>query len=223
MTHSYKAYVVATAIALAPVATAFAQDAYSVPGVQFDGSGGVNVNVGGMQVKAGNGGATVDTGTGIKVNAANGSADVSVGDMRVNAGANGATVTLPGIGTIKTQGDVSTYIDAMAKADTNIQIATADPSQISLVYLEPAKLFGFIPFNVPTTATADSSGDISVDYPWYGFAVTGNKDAVQSALQQTVGQALKADGNATFSATLQAQILAAMQGVFNSIFKSSAQ
>lgn len=200
-----KQTVVAGSIAalLLPLA-AFAQG-FSVPGVQFDANGGVNVNVGDIRV---------DTSAGV--------ANVQVGDIKVKAGAGGATVTVPGVGTIRSSGDVSKYV-AVIEKDASVQMATSSTDEISLSYLEPAKLFGFIPMQVPMTATAKSSGDLMVDYPWYGFAVTGKKSDVETKLDENLSATLDKQAGAAFSASIQAYILQAMQAAFTSILGASAK
>lgn len=210
---------VTSAIAALPLAV-FAQGIGmpSVPGVQFDANGGVDVA--GMHVGSDiSGGANVQAGD-VSVSSGSNGVNVKAGGVQVQAGANGAVVTVPGIGAIRSNDAVMKYVEKL-EADGNVTVATSSTDEISLSYLEPAKLFGFIPMQVPVTATAKSDGNLSVDYPWYGFAVKGEKEKVAGKLEESIGAKLDSQNGASFSASFQAYILNAMQSAFDSIFKGT--
>ncbi len=229
MKNSYSYFGIATvAVSLFIASPAFAQN------ISTDGAGGVSVQVGGMKVNAGPGGAQVDTGAGgvkvnagpgaadvqvgnIHVNTASGTANVSVGDTKVNAGPGGVSVSGPAIGTIQTGSDVATYISSITSADTNIVAATSSSNGVTFSYLEPASLFGFIPLTVPVTATLQNGGESSVSYPWYGFFLSGNRSTIESGVQQAVSGVL--GGN---TSSLNAQTQATILDIFHSIFKTAS-
>ncbi|GEM_PF-916575 len=142
--------------------------------------------------------------------------------------------------TVKTRADLSGYVAAEMKADSNISSVEAASGNVAVSYKQRAKLFGFIPVTIDATADVDASGNVTVSYPWYAFLMVTNKSDLETRIQNRVSADVNldasananADANATAEATAQltaeaqakivAAVKAAMQAELNANLNASA-
>lgn len=72
---------------------------------------------------------------------------------------------------ILTPEDLGLFGAKLSDDDPNIAEVEIEDGVVSIDYLEPAKLFGFIPFGLRTTAVgdvdADGATEVKVKFPWY--------------------------------------------------------
>ena len=129
-----------------------------------------------------------------------------------------ATVSTPSA--VRTSADLSAYASEVVQADENVDAVAASADSVSVSYKQSAKLFGFIPIFLSATATVDSTGEVSIRYPWYAFLATTNSASLQSSVKAataaTTAANTSADASAELSAAAQAKLIdevrAAMKG-----------
>ena len=139
-------------------------------------------------------------------------ADVSSGES--------AQVTISTPSAVKTSADLSAYASGVVEGDKNVDAVAASEDSVSVSYKQSAKLFGFIPIFLSATATVDSTGEVSIRYPWYAFLATTNSASLQSSVKAataaTTAANTSADASAELSAAAQAKLIdevrAAMKG-----------
>src|SRR3989344_3384943 len=102
----------------------------------------------------------------------------------IEAGTVKATVSSPS--SVTTQTDLSGYVAAEMKADTNVSSVEATSDSVAVTYKQQAKLFGFIPVIVDATAPVDAGGSVTVSYPWYAFLMVTNKSDLKARIQGSV-------------------------------------
>lgn len=73
------------------------------------------------------------------------------------------------------------YAKALAASDKNIGSVTMSQQKVSVSYKTQVKLFGFIPVQMPVTASSYGTGETTVVYPWYKFLAPGNSYALLEA------------------------------------------
>jgi len=104
---------------------------------------------------------------------------------------------------VRTQADLNAYASSAVRADKNIDGVVLSDSGVMVRYMQPAKLFGFIPVSVTVTTEVDSQGTVSVKYPWYRFLVAvGDKEELETAIQTRVDNALQTHASATGQTTI---------------------
>lgn len=119
---------------------------------------------------------------------------------------------------VETSSDLRAYASGVLQSDTRIERADLSAEAVTVEYEQPGRLFGFVPVAVTVTATVDSSGNVTVDYPWYGFmvALEQSEREVESSLENQIRTTLASGGfeasaEAGLSAQAQAEILRELQ------------
>lgn len=116
-----------------------------------------------------------------------------------------AEVSVPSA--VHTQADLSAYASSAVRADKNIDGVVLSDSGVMVRYMQPAKLFGFIPVSVTVTTEVDNQGHVAVKYPWYRFLVSvGDKDKLEADIQSRVDAALAARMEAESRNTSQSSL-----------------
>ncbi len=104
----------------------------------------------------------------------------------------GVSISVPTM--VETSSDLSAYASTVVNTDANVESAELSEEEVSVLYKQRARLFGFIPVFVPVKATVESNGDVSVKYPWYGFLVSKKERAT---LESQLSTAVTANANAS--------------------------
>ena len=147
---------------------------------------------------------------------------------------------------VSTHTDLSSFVTAQVAGDNNVTSVNTSATSVAIVYKQPAHLFGFIPVTVDVMTTVDGGGQVSVDYPWYSFLLSTNKDMLRVTLQDRVDTIINGDvsggttstavngsastnvvanaivhASGTFSSNEQARIIAEMRAVLQSELNAS--
>jgi hypothetical protein len=177
-----------------------------------------DVNVGVSGNANSNGGSSASDTSG-----SSGSSDVSANSntdlsaplivTRADVDSNAVTASSATADSVRTKDDLSGYVAAQMKSDANVSSVDTASDHVALTYKEPAKLFGFIPVTIDTTATADASGNVTISYPWWAYLATKDNADVQAKVQDGVNATLGTNASATANANAQAsaQLTAAQQ------------
>jgi hypothetical protein len=127
---------------------------------------------------------------------------------------------------VQTQGNLSSYVGYQLQSDENLSSVDTSSQQVAVTYKGGAKLFGFIPVSLDTTATTDDSGKVTVSYPWWAFmASTADKSKLQGDLQANVTTALAAHPSSmqmSYSASQQAALIASMKSAMETDLNADA-
>ncbi|MCE9643632.1 hypothetical protein K8Q93_00045 [Candidatus Parcubacteria bacterium] len=124
-------------------------------------------------------------------------------DVDGTANASATTISVPEA--VRTQADLNAYASSAVRADKNIDGVVLSDSGVMVRYMQPAKLFGFIPVSVTVTTEVDSQGTVSVKYPWYRFLVAvGDKEELETVIQSRVDSALEAHASESGQAAASA-------------------
>lgn len=92
-------------------------------------------------------------------------------------------------------------------------------SSVGMTYPIKAKLFGVFPVTLTVHARVESSGTVSVRYPWYAFLFSTDQAALQTKLE-AIGQAAAAWNTASFDAQQQLALLALIHTALESNLES---
>jgi|SRR5665213_518026 len=145
----------------------------------------------------------------------NATADLSVPLVITRADVDGATVTASNVSAanVQTKSDLSGYIAAQMQGDANLAAVDTASDHVAVTYPEQAKLFGFIPVTINTTATTDAGGNVSITQPWWSFLAAADQTALQASVQSSVSGVLgaNASANAQLTASQQARLVAAIK------------
>jgi hypothetical protein len=164
---------------------------------------GITGSVSGSNTSGSNSGAAASSNT---------SGSVSLGILpivitRAEVEANAiASNTKPAI-EVKSNDDLSGYVAAQMSYDNNISTVSASSNHVAVTYKQAAKLFGFIPVKVDTTATVNADGSVSISYPWYVFLASTSKADLQSKIEGKVRGDLSANASAGLSTNEQAKLV----------------
>lgn len=78
---------------------------------------------------------------------------------------------------INTLSDFGNFVVDVTLENENIVEITTDKDVTEVIYTTTVYLFGFIPKQVTAVARAESEGEVSIDYPWYGFLARKGKQS----------------------------------------------
>ena len=107
-------------------------------------------------------------------------------------------------GQVSSRADLNTYITDLKQKNRsvkNVQVRTQEQqstsgqatnmNEVVMKYNHPARLFGFIAVNLPSTTTLSASSDVGATYtvdtrlPWWSF-LAGNKTVVKTQLESEI-------------------------------------
>ena len=156
-------------------------------------SSGVSVGASGTAT-VGNGSST-DGNVGVDAQAnlgasagANAGAPVMV--TRADVENNTVTAASADASNVRSDADLSGFIAAQIKADTNVDAVQSTQDSVAVTYKVPAKLLGLFNVNVDATAVVNADGSVTVKNPWYGFLLSTNEKInahVESVVQNVLG------------------------------------
>lgn len=154
-----------------------------------------------------------ETDTGVKIDG------VGITITRESASVNNdAAVTVSSPASVQTSSDLSLYASTIVKEDENVEDAELSEDAVSIRYKQRAKLFGVIPVFVSVKATVESSGDVSVSYPWYGFMLSQEE---RVTLESTLDAAIGTSTSTELSSNTQALILERMHATLKQNLEAS--
>ena len=115
------------------------------------------------------------------------------------------------------------------KSDVHTDDVQANHDAVSLSYTTHAKLFGFIPVVVPVTAEINTTGEVTLRYPWYRIFLTADTATLQGKLQAVARATLfpataanvagTTTGIVVFSPQTQASLLLSLHSVLKEYFE----
>lgn len=205
---------IAATIALVSASPVFAL-AVSIGGfggvqVQTNAAANPNVDAGVSGSDATGVGGSINNASSNTAASANASLYIPLVVTRSNVSVNSAAVTA---GSVVTKNDLSAYVASQMAADANLISVNAAPDHVAVTYAEPVTLLGCIPINIDATVTVDSSGTISIAYPWWAFGASSNQTQLQTRLHSSVNAAIGgAQAGAPLTAQQEAQLVAAIEG-----------
>lgn len=117
-----------------------------------------------------------------------------------------------------TSGSLREHANAILSEDSRASAVVLSHDAVSLSYREPAKLFGFIRVDVPVEISADASGKVKINYPWYSFLLSTDRTSLMIRAQAAVSSELASDTSASgaLSATEKANLLDSLHEVMRS-------
>lgn len=132
------------------------------------------------------------------------------------------TANVTSAAVVETSEDLRAYVAGVIDADARIERTDLSSEAVTVVYQQPGRLFGFVPVSMTVTVTVDSSGDVTVDYPWYGFMVATEQSravaeaTLENQMRTTLANVESAGSAAEgLSARAQAEILAELQSALS--------
>ena len=126
------------------------------------------------------------------------SADLSVPLIVTRADLDANTVQASNVSAsnVQSKNDLQGYVAAQLQSDQDLSAVDTASDHVAVTYMEPVKLFGFIPANANTTATVDENGNVTISYPWWAFLATKDNADLQTQVQSNVAVAMKDHMNA---------------------------
>lgn len=83
---------------------------------------------------------------------------------------------------VATNNDLAAYAKDKLLNDNAIDSIAVSSASVCMNYEIPAKLFGVVPVSVAVHASVSPTGAISVQYPWYDFALSTDKSTLEGEL-----------------------------------------
>lgn len=111
-------------------------------------------------------------------------------------------------GQVTSVNDLTAFEATSLRADPNVRSISLSQSSVQVSYDEQGQLFGFLPVVMPVTANVDPAGNVTVNYPWYGFLVSANKNALETALNAGVQTNISTQGLTVLTPSQEAAIAA---------------
>jgi hypothetical protein len=104
------------------------------------------------------------------------------------------------------------FVHHKAKTDEHLKSVDVKDGKVDIEYEAPAKLFGFMNTALNTRVSADTSGNVTVTYPWYHIFMkkTHSKASLQSEIARAIAAERKGEKEGIASTTMQAMITTAM-------------
>ncbi|MEX0672942.1 MAG: hypothetical protein WDZ82_01675 [Candidatus Paceibacterota bacterium] len=96
---------------------------------------------------------------------------------------------------VNSANDFGIKVASAAIENEEVEDIATDAEATEVTYNSRVYLFGFIPKSVTAVARAEADGDVSVDYPWYGFLSRKGDQSFGSTLAATI----RADHDAMIS------------------------
>ncbi len=75
--------------------------------------------------------------------------------------------------------DFLDFVGAVIIGDENIENVSLNYGEIKMEYIQPAKLFGFIPMNLTAQVELSEKDEVKVSFPWYTFFTKNNAKKVK--------------------------------------------
>lgn len=133
-----------------------------------------------------------------------------------------ASTTTVAIGFVQDRADLEAYAKVAMRSDEHIKAVESSGERVRMTYDKNARLFGFIPVVVVVHVEVDSEGNVSLQYPWYGFLLRKDDMAIETALSSAAKATIDAHASvqAGMSPKLQATLLAELHAVLKTAFNS---
>lgn len=101
---------------------------------------------------------------------------------------------------VHSSGDFEQFIADKSKSDESIRGVDVKDGKVTVTYAMPVKFLGFWGATLDTTASADVSGNVSFEYPWY--SVFMKKDFSKMTVEPVIKAEIEAQQGAVTSASL---------------------
>ena len=175
----------------------------------------VNITAGGNTIKADNSGVDINIPGMGSIKANNSGADINVNangqNMQVSGNANGtANIQVSGGAmaamSVHSDSDLATYTASVQAANPAITEIHTSSSEIKVGYVEPVKLFGFIPLSLNNSVNVDAKGSVSIEQPWYSIFVGSSADSLKTKITSDLSSIVGTSGQ--LDSGTQAQVVA---------------
>lgn len=83
---------------------------------------------------------------------------------------------------VKKGGDFINLVGAITLSDKNIKKVSFNQEEITIKYIQPAKLFGFIPMSLTAKVELSKKNKVKVKFPWYTFLTKNNAKEVKKEI-----------------------------------------
>lgn len=96
---------------------------------------------------------------------------------------------------IVTQDDLRAFAMASIKSDENLNSMSFTNDEIAVSYKDHGRFIGIIPITMDVNVVVDQSGNITFDYPWYGFLVAKDRADLETRVNSEVSNSLSANAS----------------------------
>ncbi len=109
---------------------------------------------------------------------------------------------------VNSETTLQAYVQQLKESDIDFGAVTTTQSAVTVEYVAPAKLFGFISIQMSATVTVDADGNATISRPWYAFLTTGSDTELEAQIESEVKPTINT--NAQLSAHAQARVVDAV-------------
>ncbi len=112
--------------------------------------------------------------------------------------------------------DLKAFVTGMIREDQKLDEMGFTAESVEAKYKERGRLAALIPVSYTVGITVDAEGEVDVDFPWYGFMISG-KTTTSSELEELIwndiDEILTANTTGVFSVREQAEISARVHNI----------
>ncbi len=91
---------------------------------------------------------------------------------------------------VATEEDLRIYALSAVRADENVNSISFGGDEITVSYKTGGHFIGIIPMDMSVDVRVNQEGEVSLDYPWYGFLVVKDDADLEASLQAEVDAAM---------------------------------
>lgn len=87
---------------------------------------------------------------------------------------------------VSTEDDLRAFALSSMRSDEDLNSISFESDTVTVVYNDEGRFIGFIPVTLTVKVSVDQNGDVTIDYPWYGFLVAKDKADIDARVRAAI-------------------------------------